>query len=189
MDIGKIVQASLSELKETVEASAAGAGTIEQMARAVVEALQAGKKVLTAGNGGSAADALHMAEELTGRYKGNRRALPAVCLAGDPTALTCIGNDFGFEQVFARQVEALGAEGDVLVLFTSSGNSGNLIAALDAAKKRRIKTIALLGRDGGKLKGMADIEWIVPGKNGARAQEMHTVVLHIILEAVEEAFS
>jgi D-sedoheptulose 7-phosphate isomerase len=141
--------------------------------------------VLTAGNGGSAADALHLSEELVGRYRDNRRALPAIALVSDGTALTCIGNDFGFDQVFARQIEALGQPGDVLVLFTSSGNSANLIFALEAARKKGVKTVALLGRGGGKLKGLADAEWIVPSPSGARVQELHGWALHVILEVVE----
>ena len=116
----------------------------------------------------------------------NRRALPALSLTADGTTLTCIGNDFGFDQVFARQVEALGRPGDVLVLFTSSGNSANLLLALEAAKANGLKTVVLTGRGGGKLAGRADAEWIVPGDHGAHAQELHhTFGLHVILEVVE----
>src|SRR5260221_12810039 len=147
-----IVQQQYSELVQAVtEAKTALAG-IDRCAQLIADALLSGKKVLAAGNGGSAADALHLCEELVGRYRDNRRALPAISLAADGTALTCIGNDFGFDQVFARQVEALGQPGDVLVLFTSSGNSANLLLAVEAAKKRGVRTIALSGRGGGKLK-------------------------------------
>jgi D-sedoheptulose 7-phosphate isomerase len=162
-----------------------GLDGLDRCAALAADALQAGHKLLTAGNGGSAADALHLAEELVGRYRDNRRALPALALAADGTALTCIGNDFGFDQVFARQVEALGAPGDVLVLFTSSGNSANLLAALEMAKSRGLRTVALSGRGGGKLKGRADAEWIVPSDSGARVQELHGWAIHVILEVVE----
>ncbi len=121
-----------------------------------------------------------------GRYKNDRRALPALCLAADGTALTCIGNDFGFDRIFSRQVEALGAAGDVLVLFSSSGNSANLLLALEAAKAQGLHTVCLSGRGGGKLKGLADAEWIVPSSIGARVQELHSWALHVILEVVED---
>ena len=158
---------------------------LDRCAQIIADTLMAGKKVLAAGNGGSAADALHLCEELVGRYKNNRRALPAISLAADGTALTCIGNDFGFEQVFARQVEALGTAGDVLILFTTSGNSTNLLLALEEAKRRDMRTVVLSGRGGGKLKGLADAEWLVPSEIGARVQELHSWALHVILEVVE----
>jgi D-sedoheptulose 7-phosphate isomerase len=154
---------------------------------AMSRALAAGGKILTAGNGGSAADAMHLAEELVGRYKGNRRALAAVALNSDATALTCIANDFSFDQIFSRQVEALGREGDVLVIFTTSGNSPNLLKALDAAKQRGMVTVALLGKTGGKAKGRADHEIIIASQDGARVQEAHTLILHLWLELIEAA--
>ncbi len=121
-----------------------------------------------------------------GRYKNNRRALPALSLVADGPAMTCICNDFGFDQIFARQIEALGAPGDVLVLFTTSGNSANLLRALEAAKARGLRTVALSGRGGGKLKGLADAEWIVSSTIGSRVQELHGWALHVILEVVED---
>ena len=154
----------------------------------MVSTFRAGNKVLTCGNGGSAAEAMHMAEEAIGRYRGNRVSLPAVCLSADGTALTCIGNDFGFDQVFSRQVEGLGKEGDLLVLFTSSGNSRNLLFALEAAKAKKMKTLAILGKTGGLLAGKADIEIIIEGTDTARIQEAHQLLMHILLEAVEQAF-
>jgi len=174
-----------AELVQAVAEAKASLAEIDCCAQLIADTLMAGKKVLAAGNGGSAADALHLCEELVGRYKNNRCALPAICLAADGTTLTCIGNDFGFDQVFARQVEALGAEGDVLVLFTSSGNSANLLLALKEAKKRGMRTVILSGRGGGKLKGLADAEWLVPSTIGARVQELHSWALHVILEVVE----
>jgi D-sedoheptulose 7-phosphate isomerase len=173
---------------DLVRAVAEAEPSLEQLDRCadlIATALLSGGKVLTAGNGGSAADALHLSEELVGRYKDNRRALPAIALASDGTALTCIGNDFGFDQVFARQVEALGAPGDVLILFTSSGNSANLIFALETAQARKVQTVLLAGRGGGKLASRADAEWIVPSASGARVQELHGWAIHVILEVVE----
>jgi D-sedoheptulose 7-phosphate isomerase len=154
----------------------------------IVSALRAGNKVLAAGNGGSAAEALHLAEELVGRYKSNRRSLPAVALVADSTALTCIGNDFGFKQVFSRQVEGLGRPGDVLVLLSTSGRSANLPPALTAARRLGLRTVALLGRDGGPLAGRADLELIVRADETARIQEAHQLLVHLILDAVERAF-
>ena len=155
----------------------------------VVRALRAGGKVMTAGNGGSAAEALHMAEELIGRFRGNRRSLPGVALVADTTALTCIANDFGYDAVFSRQVEGLGRHGDVLVLFSTSGNARNLLQALEAARRKRIKVVCLLGRDGGQLAGRGDHELIVKGEATERIQEAHQVVLHLLLDQVERAFS
>ncbi len=180
-----IISRQYDELVQAVADARSGLAQVERIAELIADALQAGGKVLTAGNGGSAADALHLSEELVGRYRDNRRALPAIALVSDATALTCIGNDYGFDQIFARQIEALGQPGDVLVLFTSSGNSANLIVALEAARKKGLKTIALLGRGGGKLQGQADAEWIVPSPSGARVQELHGWTLHVILEVVE----
>ena len=129
-----------------------------------------------------------MAEELVGRFRGNRVALPAVSLCADPTAITCIGNDFGFEKVFSRQVEAHGTQGDLLVLFSTSGQSPNLPPALEAARSAGVGTLCLLGRDGGTLAGKGDIEIVVPGDRTERIQETHQLILHILLDAVERAY-
>jgi D-sedoheptulose 7-phosphate isomerase len=180
-----LVSKNFAELAKAVANTKDSLDGLDRCAEIIADGLMAGKKVLAAGNGGSAADALHLCEELVGRYKDNRRALPAICLAADGTALTCIGNDFGFDRIFSRQIEALGAEGDVLVLFTSSGNSANLLLALEEAKVRGMRTVVLTGRGGGKLKGLADAEWLVPSEIGARVQELHNWSLHVILEVVE----
>jgi D-sedoheptulose 7-phosphate isomerase len=129
-----------------------------------------------------------MAEELVGRYRGNRRSLPGVCLAADPTALTCIGNDFGYDEVFARQVEGLGQPGDVLVLFSTSGRAENLRRAAARARAGGLQVLCLLGRDGGALRGAGDLELVVAHADTARIQEAHQVILHLLLEAVEAAF-
>jgi len=181
-----IIQQQYTELVQAVTDAKTALAEVDRCAQLIADTLQAGGKVLTAGNGGSAADALHLAEELSGRYKADRRALAALSLAADGAALTCIANDYGFDRIFARQVEALGQPGDVLVLFTTSGNSANLLQAMDAAKARGLRTVALSGRTGGKLKGLADAEWIVPSSIGARVQELHGWALHVILEVVED---
>lgn len=159
---------------------------IDAIARCVIDALRAGNKILTCGHGGSAAEALHMSEELVGRYKGDRRPLPAIALVADPTLMTCIANDFGFEALFPRQVEGLGQKGDVLVIFSTSGAGAGFQRAVDAAKAKGVKTVALLGKGGGPLKGRCDHELIVASDETARVQEAHTVVMHVILEAVEQ---
>lgn len=156
---------------------------------AIIEALRSGCKVMTAGNGGSAAEALHMAEELVGRFRTNRISLPAVALVADSTALTCIGNDFGFDHIFSRQVEGLGKAGDVLVLFSTSGKAQNLKYALKAARIKDMKTVCLLGRDGGPLAGQGNYEIIIEGSETERIQEAHQVLIHLILDAIEEAFT
>ena len=158
---------------------------IRASATAMVRALKTGRKILTCGNGGSAADAMHLAEELVGRYKHNRRALGAISLNTDATALTCIANDFSFDEIYSRQIEALGQKGDILVVFSTSGNSANLLNALDAAKKRGLITITLLGKGGGKAKGLANHEIILASDDGARVQEAHTLILHLWLELIE----
>lgn len=189
MSITQGVEKSLNDSIRTLELLKPFVSAIGAAGGAVVSALKAGNKVLTAGNGGSAAEALHMAEELTGRFMTNRVALPGIALVADPTALTCIGNDFGFDYIFSRQLEALGSAGDILVLFSTSGNAANLSLALDAAKKKGLKTVALLGKQGGRLAGKADFEVKVPGEETARIQEAHQVILHIFLEMVEREFA
>jgi len=187
-DFQAIVETQLRELQEVVQASEGKAAPVVTMAQEIVAALKAGRKILTAGNGGSASDALHMSEELIGRYRTNRVALPAIALPADATALTCIGNDFGFDHIFSRQVEALGEKGDILVVFSTSGNSENLLTAAAAAKQKGVKIFALTGKSGGKLAAVCDIAWIVPSQNTARIQELHTWAMHSILECVEVSF-
>jgi D-sedoheptulose 7-phosphate isomerase len=172
----------------TFQALPAQQAIFDKIAAAAVGTLKSGAKLLTCGNGGSAADAMHLAEELVGRYNSNRRSLPAVCLNADASALTCIANDFGYDEVFARQIEGLAAPNDLLICFTTSGNSPNILRALVAAKKRDVKSVALLGKAGGKAKGKADLELIVPSRDTARIQEAHTLLLHALLEVIEREF-
>jgi len=172
----------------TIASLAAHVDDIAAIADSVVDSLRRGKKVLTAGNGGSAAEALHMSEELIGRFRGNRRALPAIALVADCTALTCIGNDFGFDEIFSRQIDGLAEPGDVLLLFSTSGTAENLSRALVRGRAAGMKTVCLLGRDGGALAGSGDLEIIVEADATERIQEAHQVILHLLLDAVEHAF-
>lgn len=162
---------------------------ILQVCLCVVSSLRAGNKVLTAGNGGSAAEAMHMSEELVGRFRSDRVSLPAISLVADSTALTCIGNDYGYDKVFSRQVEGLGAKGDVLVIFSSSGKGDVLMNAARAASAKGVLCVGLLGRDGGALLSACDFAIVVPGTATERIQEAHQLLLHIILDAVEDAFA
>jgi D-sedoheptulose 7-phosphate isomerase len=150
----------------------------------LVDTMKSGHNLFTCGNGGSHCDAMHFAEELTGRYRKDRHALGALAL-GDASHVTCVSNDYGFEHIFARQVEGLGRPGDMLVGLSTSGNSANVIRAFEMAKKKNIKTVALLGRDGGKLKDLADLAIIVPGHSSDRIQELHIKLIHIVIEVLE----
>lgn len=158
--------------------------TTEKIARELADAFLAGNKALICGNGGSNCDALHFAEEFTGRFRSDRRALPAISIS-DSSHITCVANDFGFDYIFSKGVEAYGKEGDFFFGISTSGNSGNVIKAVEKAKELGLKTVGLLGKDGGKLKGVCDYEFIIPGKTSDRVQEIHMMILHIIIEGVE----
>lgn len=173
---------------ETLQSLAPLEPTINRAGELLLSTLRSGHKILVAGNGGSAAEASHFATELAGRYFKDRRALPAIALSADGSLVTCIGNDYGFDTVFARQVAALGQPGDLLIVISSSGNSTNLLRALDAAKAGSLATLALLGRSGGKAAGRADVEIIVPGASGARAQEIHLFLIHHFCDQIDAAF-
>ncbi len=147
--------------------------------------LRAGNKLLVCGNGGSATDAAHFATEFVVRFVKNRRAYPAICLASDGGLLTAAGNDYGFDEIFARQVAAIGVQGDVLICLTTSGKSKNVLRALEEAKARKLKTIAFLGRDGGSTIGMADVDLLVCSDSTARIQEAHQLLLHVLCETIE----
>jgi len=176
----------LRELSETAARAADQlAGQIEQVTAMVRETLAAGGTLYFAGNGGSAADAQHIATEYTIRYLRTRRALRAVALTTDTSALTAAGNDFSFDEIFSRQVEALGRAGDLLFVHTTSGNSPNCLRAIEVAKGMGLKTVALTAKDGGKVKGMADVTIIVPTTRTDRAQELHLAIQHAICDAVD----
>lgn len=178
-------RAQSNELIAVLQAFAAQADAVDAIARLVADGLFAGRTLFTCGNGGSAADAIHLAEELVGRYRGDRPPLPAVCLNADVGALTCIANDFGYDQVFARQLRALGRRGDMLVVFSTSGGSPNIRLALEAARAGGITAIALLGKGGGPALALADHALVIPSANSARIQEVHGLILHAICEEVE----
>lgn len=167
-------------------------GAVEEAGRRLIDVLAAGGKVLTCGNGGSACDALHLAEELLGRYRSDRRPLPAVCLNADPAYLTCAANDFGFDAVFARAVRGLAAPGDVVVGFSTSGRSPNILAAFDAAREAGAFSIGLLGGDGGPARERCDLPIVVPARgkpDTPRVQEAHGLILHVWCETIEDHFA
>lgn len=160
---------------------------IADMASLLAETFRSGGKLLVMGNGGSAADSQHFAAEIVGRFKLERKALPAVALSCDTSILTAIGNDYGFDTVFRRQVEALAVSGDVVVGISTSGNSPNVQAALELARERGCRTIGLLGRDGGSIKPLCDLALVVPSFDTPRVQEGHITIIHIVCDLVERA--
>ena len=178
--------AQIEATQQLMSAMLTHADAIEHIAGRIADAVLGQRTLYTCGNGGSAADAGHFAEELSGRYRTNRRALPALSLSIDALAMSCIANDFGYDQVFARQIEAHGTAGDVLVVFSTSGNSVSIINALTTARARGMVTIALLGKGGGAAKGMADAEIIVPSMDSGRTQEMHIQIVHYVCEVIEQ---
>jgi D-sedoheptulose 7-phosphate isomerase len=163
-------------------------GDIEVGCEMISNAIKNGNKVLLAGNGGSAADAQHIAAELSGRFVKERRALPGIALTTDTSALTAIANDYGYAHVFSRQVEALARPGDLFIGISTSGNSQGILNAFEAAAKLKCKTLGLSGRDGGKMNGLCDLNIVVPSDVTARIQEMHILIGHILCKAVDELF-
>lgn len=164
------------------------AAEIDEMGDFLVNVLRENNKILTCGNGGSAAEAQHFSTELVGRFRSNRRSLPALSLNADGSALTCIANDFGSEFVFSRQLEGLAQPGDALVVFSSSGNSKNIVQVLKTARDLPQTSLALLGKGGGSCQGLADRELIVPASSTAVVQEIHLLLIHYFCEAIEKAF-
>jgi D-sedoheptulose 7-phosphate isomerase len=156
-----------------------------QAADVIDQCLHTGNKLLVCGNGGSAADASHFATELVVRFAKDRRALPAICLTSDSGILTAAGNDYGFDEIFARQVAAFGVPGDVLISLTTSGTSRNVIRALEEAKARKLRSIAFLGRDGGSSTGIADVDLLIRSDSTARVQEAHQLLLHVLCDVIE----
>jgi phosphoheptose isomerase len=182
----QVVSENIAEAKALLEQLAGLEPGIEAAADTIAAALLSGHKLLACGNGGSAADASHLTTEFVSRFDRERRAYPAISLAAHGGDLTAIGNDYSFADLFARQVQAYGRPDDVLVVFTTSGKSENIFRALGAAKDLSVKTIAFLGRDGGKCAGLADVELLVGSSITARIQEGHKFLLHTICELVEE---
>lgn len=179
----------MNEAAETLAKFINDDANIDAIQRAAVllaDSFKAGGKVISCGNGGSHCDAMHFAEELTGRYRENRPGYPAIAIS-DVSHLSCVSNDFGYEYVFSRYVEAVGREGDVLLGISTSGNSGNIIKAIDAARAKGMKVITLTGKDGGKMAGSADVEIRVPHFGYAdRIQEIHIKAIHILIQLIEK---
>jgi D-sedoheptulose 7-phosphate isomerase len=185
----QVVSTNIADAKALLEQLADLESSIEAAAETIAAALLSGHKLLACGNGGSAADASHLTTEFVARFDRERLAYPAISLATHGGDLTAISNDYSFADLFARQVQAYGKPGDVLAVFTTTGNSENIVRALVAARDLSVKTIAFLGRDGGKCAGLADVELLVRGKVTARIQEGHKFLLHTICELVEEQLS
>jgi len=179
---------SLAETTRTLQGLALIRPAIDEAGRLVLETLRSGGKLLICGNGGSSAEAAHFATELVGRFAGNRRSLPAVTLSSDGSLLTCLGNDYGFEHVFARQIAGLSRPGDLVVVLTSSGASANIVAALHEAGKLGLRSLAFLGRGGGRARGLATCELIIPGSHGPSAQEAHLFLIHHFCHLIEAEF-
>jgi len=179
-----LLNAAIDDARNLLEQVRPLAPSLERLARTMLDCWQRRGKVMTCGNGGSCADAIHLAEELSIRFARDRRGLAAIALT-DGGAITCAANDYGWERVFSRQVEALGNPGDVLIGFSTSGNSANVIAAVEAARRIGVTTCAFLGKDGGKLKGQADIELHVPHKLTHRVQEAHLLLYHTLCEWID----
>ncbi len=170
--------ASLARLTDAAE-------TVAQIAETIELSLKAGHKVLTCGNGGSAAEALHLAEEMIGRFDQDRPPIAAVCLCADPAAMTCISNDYGFEELFARQVQGLGNAGDVLVAFSTSGKSPNIVRALERARSLGVVTVGLLGPPGSPAEAHCDIAFTASNVHSSHVQELHLIVTHLLLEHLD----
>ena len=161
---------------------------LERIANYIIAGLRGRKKILIAGNGGSAADAQHFAAELAGHFIHKRRGLPAIALTANSSIITAIGNDFGYEYVFSRQVEGLGQPGDIFIGISTSGNSLNLVQAMDSAKKIGLITVGLLGKDGGHLKDLCDLKLIVPSHSTQHIQEAHIMIIHELCALIDNAF-
>ncbi len=181
----KILKRAIVAANQTLQSLFDLDAQVAKAADLIEESLRAGNKLLVCGNGGSAADASHFATEFVVRFMKDRPAYPAICLSGDGGLLTAAGNDYGFDEVFARQVAAFGLQGDVLICLTTSGKSRNVERALEQAKAHKLKTIAFLGRDGGSTIGMADVDLLVRSESTARIQEAHQLLLHVLCETIE----
>ncbi len=186
--MNQLIQLAVDEHKILCDWLLRHQASIIKIAEHVAERLQAGSTIFWCGNGGSAADAQHMSAELTGRFKRERKALPAIALTTDTSALTAIANDYSYQEVFSRQLEGLGHEGDVLIGLSSSGNSENVLLASQVAKRKGITSIGLLGKDGGTLADAVDYPIVVPSHNTPRIQEMHTLICHSICELVDQQY-
>lgn len=188
-DVSEFLPRAIKAASESLQSMVSLEGEVARAADMMEQCLRAGNKMLVCGNGGSAADAAHFATEFVVRFAKDRRAYPVIALAGDGGLLTAAGNDYGFDEIFARQVAAFGVADDLLICLTTSGKSKNVKRALEEAKTRKMKTIAFLGCGGGSTGGMAEVELVVPGESTARIQEAHKFLLHVLCEILEERLS
>jgi D-sedoheptulose 7-phosphate isomerase len=179
------LERAIKDAVETTRALANLAGPLEKATAMVLNCLQSGRKVMTCGNGGSASDATHLATEILCRYLEDRRPYPALSLTANGDFMTAVGNDYSFDEVFARQVWGLGEPGDILIAFTTSGKSRNILRALEEANRKGLESICFLGRDGGFTKGKATLDLMAPGQNTARIQEAHQVLYHVMCEMLD----
>ena len=184
-DSSSILNKAINDSIETLQSLKKLQAEVARSADSIVDCLTNGNKLLVCGNGGSASDAAHFTTELVVRFAKDRPAYPAICLTGDGGLLTAAGNDYGFEEIFARQVAAFGMPGDLLICLTTSGKSKNVLRALEEARSRKLKAIAFLGRDGGSTIGIADVDLLVRSDSTARIQEAHELLLHVLCETVE----
>lgn len=178
--------ADAADALSVFNAEIAYATRVADLASDCAESIRNGGKILAVGNGGSCADAMHFCEELTGRYRDDRPPIPAIACT-DPCHITCTANDYGYDHVFSRWVEGLGRPGDVLVALSTSGNSKNIALAVEAARARSMRVALLLGKGGGALQGKGDVQWTAPGETSDRIQEIHMLVLHSLVGAIERA--
>jgi len=185
----QILKSAVAAAKETLQSLVDLEPQLAKAADMIEQCLRGGNKLLVCGNGGSASDAAHFATELVVRFTKDRPAYPAIALTGDGGLLTAAGNDYGFDEIFARQVAAYGKENDLLICLTTSGKSKNVVRALEEAKTRKLRTISLIGRDGGSTIGLADVDLLVRGDSTARIQEAHKLLLHVLCEALESRLS
>ncbi|VEB40087.1 Phosphoheptose isomerase [Chromobacterium violaceum] len=185
------IRASLDEARSALDnllANPQALASVEAAAQTVIAALEAGGRVFSCGNGGSMCDAMHFAEELTGRYRGNRRGMAAIAIS-DPSHISCVGNDYGYDEIFARYLESHARAGDVLIGLSTSGNSRNVVRAAEVARELGVKVVILTGRAGTQLEPLADVYVNTPGGHYAdRVQELHIKVLHILIELTERHF-
>ena len=183
------IESNLAEAREVLNEFLSTPASIEAVvsgAQILIDTINRGKKIISCGNGGSMTDAMHFAEELSGQFREKRKALPAICIS-DPSHITCVANDFGFNEVFSRYIEAIGQEGDALLVIGTSGNSMNLIRAVETAREKKMKVVGLTGKTGGLLAGMVDAEIRVKGKKYSdRIQEMHIKIIHILVQLIEQ---
>lgn len=188
----QLIEQNLKEAQDVLSqfiADPKNADAIEKAAAAMAVSIQKGGKIISCGNGGSMCDAMHFAEELSGRFRDNRKALPAISIS-DPSHITCVGNDYGFDKIFSRYIEALGTKGDVLLAISTSGNSANVINAINAAKEKGMTVVALTGKDGGQIASLCDVEIRAPhSKYADRAQEIHIKVIHSLIAVIEKSLS